>query len=89
MRFYHFRNKDKVEVDIVIEQGLQLAGIEIKASATVTSSDFKGLNKLKDACGKQFSAGVVFYDGENILPFGDKLFAVPISELTPAHGEII
>lgn len=81
LRFYHFRNKDKVEVDIIIEQGRQLAGIEVKAAATVTKNDFKGLNKLKDACGKQFSAGVVFYDGENILPFGDKLFAVPISSI--------
>ena len=84
LKFYHFRNKDKVEVDIIIERGLQLAGVEIKASATVTPGDFMGLNKLKDACGKRFSAGVVFYDGENVLPFGDKLSAVPISLLTPA-----
>lgn len=83
LKFYHFRNKDKVEVDIIIEQGRQIAGIEIKASATVTQSDFKGLNKLKTACGEKFSAGVVFYDGENILPFGEKLFAMPISILTP------
>ncbi len=83
LKFYHFRNKDKVEVDIIIEQGRQLAGIEVKASATITQSDFKGLNKLKEACGERFSAGVVFYDGENILPFGEKLFAVPISLLTP------
>lgn len=84
LKLYHFRNKDKVEVDIIIEQGRQLAGIEIKAAATVTQSDFKGLKKLKDACGELFVAGVVFYDGENILPFGEKLFAVPISLLTPA-----
>lgn len=83
LTFYHFRNKDKVEVDIIIQQGRQLAGIEIKASATVTPSDFKGLKKLKDVCGEQFSAGVVFYDGESILPFGERLFAVPISLLTP------
>ncbi len=83
LAFYHFRNKDKVEVDIIIEQGRQLAGIEIKASATVTQSDFKGLSKLKDACGEHFAAGVVFYDGENILSFGERLFAVPISVLTP------
>jgi predicted AAA+ superfamily ATPase len=79
IKFFHFRNKDKVEVDIIIEQGRRLAGIEIKAAATVNQADFKGLNKLKDACGGQFAAGVVFYDGENILPFGEKLFAVPIS----------
>lgn len=83
LKFYHFRNKDKVEVDIIIEQGRQMAGIEIKVAASVTQNDFKGLNKLKDACGKQFSGGVVFYDGETILPFGDKLFAVPISLLCP------
>jgi predicted AAA+ superfamily ATPase len=83
LTFYHFRNKDQVEVDIVIEQGRQLAGIEVKASATVTRNDFKGLEKLKDACSEQFAAGVVFYDGETILPFGEKLFAVPISLLIP------
>jgi hypothetical protein len=79
--FYHFRNKDKVEVDIIIEQNRRLAGIKIKAAATITQSDFKGLNKLKDACGDQFSAGVVFYNGEKILPFGERLFAIPISYL--------
>tara|TARA_B100000745_G_scaffold109091_1_gene69935 strand:- start:1814 stop:3058 length:1245 start_codon:yes stop_codon:yes gene_type:complete len=81
LSFYHFRNKDKVEVDILIEQGRKLAGIEIKASATVTSSDFKGLKKLKEAVEDRFAAGVVFYDGESILPFGQRLFAVPISVL--------
>jgi predicted AAA+ superfamily ATPase len=87
LNFYHFRNKDKVEVDIIMQQGRRLAGIEIKASATVTQSDFKGLIKLKNACGELFVAGVVFYDGENILPFGNKLFAVPISALIPTTSQ--
>jgi predicted AAA+ superfamily ATPase len=82
LSFYHFRNKDMVEVDIIIEQGRQLAGIEIKAAATVTQGDFKGLKKLQDLCGEQFAAGVVLYDGENILPFGERLFAVPIALFT-------
>ncbi|MEJ1355061.1 MAG: ATP-binding protein [Candidatus Sedimenticola sp. (ex Thyasira tokunagai)] len=84
LNFYHFRNKDGVEVDIVIEQGSQIAGVEVKAAATVTAGDFKGLKKLKDATSGAFAGGVVFYDGESIVPFGDKLFAVPISLLTPA-----
>ena len=29
------------------------------------------------------TAGVVFYDGEDILPFGERLHAVPISILPP------
>ena len=81
LRFYHFRNKDKVEVDIIIEQGLKIAGVEVKAAATVTQQDFKGLKKLKEATGDQFAAGVVFYDGESILPFGERLFAVPVDLL--------
>lgn len=83
LSFFHFRNKDKIEVDIIIEQGRKLAGIEIKAAATITQSDFKGLIKLKDANGERFAAGVVFYDGEHILSFGERLFAVPISLLVP------
>ncbi|WP_333608450.1 ATP-binding protein [Arsukibacterium sp.] len=83
LSFFHFRNKDQIEVDIIIEQGRKLAGIEIKAAATITQSDFKGLIKLKDANGERFAAGVVFYDGEHILSFGERLFAVPISLLVP------
>ena len=84
LSFYHFRNKEKVEVGIIIEQGLKIAGVEIKAAATVTQSDFKGLIKLKESLGEQFAAGVVFYDGESIVPFGERLFAVPISLLIPS-----
>lgn len=83
LRFYHFRDKDQVEVDIIIERGRQLAGIEIKAAATVTAQDFKGLRKLQETEPGRFTAGVVFYDGTDILPFGERLFAVPLSLLMP------
>lgn len=80
--FHHFRDKDGVEVDIVLERASQqMAGIEVKAAATVTAADFKGLRKLKEAAGKRFAAGVVLYDGEVTAPFGDGLFAVPIRAL--------
>ncbi len=82
LAFYHFRDKDGTEVDIVLEQGAhKLAGIEIKAAATVFSSDFKGLRKLKAASGDRFAAGVVLYDGESFARFGDRLYAVPIRAL--------
>lgn len=86
LNFFHFRNKDKVEVDIIIERGRQLVGIEIKAAATVTKNDFKGLNKLKLSCPEQFTSGIVFYDGDSIVPFGEKLHAVPISLLLPQYN---
>jgi uncharacterized protein len=83
LTFYHFRNKDQIEVDIILTQGKRCVGIEVKASATITQNDFKGLIKLKEISNEAFSAGIVFYDGENILPFGDRLFAVPMSVLIP------
>jgi uncharacterized protein len=83
--FHHFRDKDGVEVDIVLESGGQrVAGVEIKAAATVTAADFRGLRKLKETAGKRFAAGVVLYDGEATAPFGDRLFAVPIRRLWEA-----
>jgi len=57
-----------VEVDIVIEStGQRLAGIEVKASATVTQADFRGLKKMKAAVVERFAAGVVLYDGESTV----------------------
>jgi len=82
IRFHHFREKDGAEVDIVLERGArEVAGVEVKASATVTAAAFRGLRKLKEACGKRFVAGVVLYDGESAAAFGDGLHALPIRTL--------
>lgn len=82
VRFHHFRDRDGVEVDLVLERGgREVAGVEVKASATVTSADFRGLRKLREAAGKRFTAGVVLYDGEASVGFGEGLFAVPIRAL--------
>lgn len=79
--FSHFRDKDKVEVDFVLESHGKLAGIEVKASSTVTNEDFKGLHKLQHAVQQRFASGVVLYDGEAAVSFGNNLYAVPISTL--------
>jgi len=80
--FHHLRDKDGLEVDIVLEAGARLiAGIEVKASATVTAKDFRGLHKLKDSAGKGFAGGVLLYDGEITARFGEQLYAVPLRRL--------
>jgi predicted AAA+ superfamily ATPase len=87
IRFHHMRDRDGVEVDVVMERsGRELAGVEIKASGTVTSSDFRGLRKLREAMGKRFVSGIVLYDGEMSVSFGDRLSAVPISALWSGKG---
>ncbi len=84
-RFFHFRDKDGTEVDFLLERGArELAGVEVKAAATVTPADFRGLRKLRQAAGKRFRSGVVLYDGETGVSFGDGLFAVPIGRLWDA-----
>ena len=79
---YHFRDRDMREVDIVLERddGM-IAGIEVKASATVKTGDFGGLRALAEACGNRFAFGVVLYDSSEMVPFGDRLAAVPLSSL--------
>ena len=81
-RLYHFRNHDKVEVDIVLEQGIErAAGIAVKAADEVGPGDFRGLRKLKDLAGRRFAAGVVLYGGSEYRRFGPDLHAAPLSML--------
>jgi hypothetical protein len=82
LNLYHYRDRDGIEVDLVIEHGAQaVAAVEVKAAATVTQGDFRGLRKLRDAVGERFKCGVVLYDGETTAGFGDRLFVVPIRGL--------
>ena len=81
-QFYHLRDKDGVEVDIVMAHGNgKLSGIEVKASSTVTAQDFRGLRKLQASEPDRFHCGVLVYDGEACLRFGEGMFAVPVSRL--------
>lgn len=85
--FFHFRDRDGAEVDIVVERGArELVGVEIKAAATVSTADFRGLRKLKDAAGARFVGGVVLYDGETSASFGDGMHAVPLRALWELNG---
>ena len=80
--FSHFRDKERKEVDIVIEDRRgRVVGIEVKASATVTTRDFAGLRRLSEACDDRFVLGLVLHDHEHVVPFGERLFAAPISAL--------
>ena len=77
---HHYRDKDQDEVDLIVEDGTgAILGVEVKAAASVTGADFKGLKKLAGACGDDFKLGVVLYDGEQVVPFGERMFAAPVS----------
>lgn len=69
-------------MDLVLEDRRgRLVAVEVKASATVTASDFKSMRDLSEALGSRFVRGLVLYTGEEPIPFGAKLLAMPVSAL--------
>lgn len=79
---FHYRTKDMIEVDAVLESRPgQVVGVEVKAASTVSSDDFRGLRHLASRVGDDFIAGIVLYTGQQTLPFGPKLRAMPVASL--------
>ncbi|WP_300043017.1 ATP-binding protein [uncultured Paracoccus sp.] len=85
-RLYHWRSADRREIDILIDGGHRLVGIEIKAATTVVADDFKHLKWFaKDGPGRgRSTVGIVFYLGQEKLTMGEGNFALPLSTLWAA-----
>lgn len=74
---YFYRTSKGKEVDFILKQGNQLRAIECKSKTTIQSKDLAG---LKDFLAHHESAlGVVLYKGNQILPLGDRILAVPMT----------
>jgi uncharacterized protein len=82
-RLYHLREEQgRREIDLLIETaGGQLIGIEVKASATVTTSDARHLAWLRDETGDTFAAGIILHTGPHVFPISDRSIAAPVSAL--------
>lgn len=81
-RLMYYRDADKVEVDLVVENAAgQLVGIEVKAAATVKEADLRGLKKFAGLADESFKMGVLLYDGDETMPLGDRIWAAPLSTL--------
>ena len=81
-RLLYYRDADKVEVDVVIENAVgQVVGVEIKSAATIKEGDLRGLRKLAGLAGDSFKMGVLLYDGDETMPLGDGVWAAPMSTL--------
>jgi uncharacterized protein len=79
-KLFIYRTQNGIEVDTVVENKKgNIVGIEIKGSTTVSHNDFKGLKHLQIATKKSFIRGIVIYMGKEIIPFGNNLWALPVS----------
>ena len=82
LRLSHYREERSYEVDFVLERGRrQTVGIEVKASATLSTSDARGLLRLGDKCQTPSYRGILLYGGAEVVPFGKNTWAVPIAAL--------
>ena len=78
----HYRDHDGGEIDFILEDwSRRVVAIEVKAGATVRPEAFAPMRKLAEALKDKFMLGIVLFDGRQSVPFGDKLWAVPISSL--------
>lgn len=78
----HFRSHTGQEVDLILEDHAgNIVGVEIKASASPTTSDFKGLRLLAQACPEKFLRGIVLHLGPGAVPFAENLHALPIASM--------
>lgn len=79
---FHYRTQAGSEIDVILENRAgQIVGLEIKASTTITAKDFQHLKTLAADLKERFLRGIVLYTGDQILPFGKNLYAMPVSAL--------
>lgn len=80
----HYRDREQREIDFVIEtpDGVTL-GIEVKAGSAVGPDSFKHLVWFRERMlnHKTPFVGLVLYTGEQVLRFGEHLWAVPMHVL--------
>ncbi|MHB8492240.1 MAG: ATP-binding protein [Solirubrobacteraceae bacterium] len=80
---YHLREKEgRREIDLLAEVGgRDIVAIEVKATASPTSSDARHLMWLRDTLGARFLAGAVVHTGPRSFSLGDRIHALPICTL--------
>jgi len=79
---FHYRTAEGLEVDALIEpRGGPICAVEVKAAATLTSRDSRGMRSLEAELGDDFGVGVVLHMGEDAVRLGPKTWALPLPTL--------
>jgi predicted AAA+ superfamily ATPase len=79
-RIYFYRDKDKREVDVLIEENGVLHPIEIKKTASIRNMKFKGFDML-DKLGVNIGHGGVMCFTQSLIPISKGIDAIPVGYL--------
>jgi predicted AAA+ superfamily ATPase len=74
---YHYRTKDKKEIDFILEVDDRVLAIEVKQSSSIQKDDFKHIIDFQTKSPKP-CLGVVLYNGERAMELGEDLLALPL-----------
>jgi len=81
-QLYYYRDADKNEIDLIVEDGGTLHPIEIKATADPNASMVKAFQRLASLPGKTLGSGGVVCMARELLPLGgDRVWTVPAGML--------
>ncbi len=78
---FYYRTSDKKEIDFILEYSNSVIAIEVKASKSVSKSDFKHIYHLAKEIPDTFSKGIVLYSGETFLKIDTNMYAIPFGFL--------
>jgi uncharacterized protein len=79
--FSHWRDKLSTDLTIEDEQSGRVIAIEIKSNRETSADQTAGIRAFKEAHPGRFHRGFVLYTGDQVVRFGEDIFAVPISAL--------
>jgi len=78
---YYYRTTDKKEIDFILDYGQKIVAVEIKASKSISKSDFKHIYHLQKETTELFDKGIVLYRGETFLKLDENMYAMPFGFL--------
>jgi len=83
---FHWRDRQRHEVDLVIERDGGFVAVEVKRAREVSPRARVGIDAFRQRYSRQFQRGLILFGGRHVLPLGDDVWAVPISALwSPAE----
>jgi predicted AAA+ superfamily ATPase len=74
---FYWRTATGEEVDLVVERGPDLLGIEVKATARPRAADAKHLRTFRDEYGDAVRGCLVLHGGDQVEWLGPRILAVP------------